>query len=58
VTVDEVVHHLYMSYGPAHGVIQDKLGFHKFMQEGFQNNPQEIRTATLGQSAKPMELLS
>jgi hypothetical protein len=28
-TIDEVVHHLCTSHGTAHGIIQDRLGFHK-----------------------------
>jgi hypothetical protein len=41
VTIDEMAYHLSVRLGFDLAIIQCRLWFHKFMQDGFQNNSQE-----------------
>lgn len=52
VTLNEVVHNLCNCNGSVYGIIQDQLGFHKFVQDGFQNDWHESIGTTIWQSAK------
>jgi hypothetical protein len=52
VTINVVAHHLCISNGFAHGIIQDWLQFHKVVKDGVQNNSQKRASASTWQSAK------